>query len=585
VNTTNPQSELSVIGVSRAAFSMAEKNYIEMGHGGNNSFINAVGLGNIDIRHMDQNIMTLGSNLRVGIGTNSPNAKFSVIGQVRGAFLSNENEYIEIWHGGDNGFINTVGDGNLDFRHDNNTLMSLNDGGSLFIGFNNGHIPSSKLEVNGTIKIGDDGVNEEGSIRYSSGKFQGAGSGALWYDLTNDPNDERISSLSLNGNSIEIEEGPNTHSIDLSPIIGSGDVVENKCFALDDPDMNESMGRSVAIEGGDIRVGVPVEVSGTGIGKVYKFSNDANGWYNTNGKISGGSGSINFGDAIHLDNGRLIVGEPGFSANTGRVHLYSVSACCVTPLDEVQASDGASPHRFGKAVSVSGNFVVIGADFKDSGKGGAYIYRYNGSDLIDEVILEEIGTVSMGKSVDIDGNYAAVGAPTTTGQGEVFIYFYNGSSWNLQQTLTTVSNVRFGYSLSLDGDKLVVGSNAGSTDEGFIEIWKRTGSSWNIEQTIVPPDSRPGDGYGKSVAIQGDNLVFGAPGVDYNADNNVGAIYYYTFDGVQWNFVKKFFATNRGFGDEIGTSISLDGNTFVTGGPEATINGESAAGKIYIDTF
>jgi hypothetical protein len=131
INTNTPKSELSVIGISRAAFSDAEKNYIEMGHGGNNAFINAVGLGNIDFRHMDQNIMTLGSNLRVGIGTNSPDTDLSVIGKVRGAFQNSEIEYTEIFHGGDNGYINTSGDGNLDFRHDNNTKMSLSDQGHL----------------------------------------------------------------------------------------------------------------------------------------------------------------------------------------------------------------------------------------------------------------------------------------------------------------------------------------------------------------------------------------------------------------------------------------------------------------------
>ncbi|NNF34975.1 MAG: hypothetical protein HKN68_12755, partial [Saprospiraceae bacterium] len=133
IGTATPDTSLSVIGVSRAAFDESETNFIEMSHGGGNAFINAAGTGNIDIRHEGTNIMTIAQNQRVGIGTNSPDTDFSVIGKVRAAIQSSENEYTEIFHGGDNGYINTVGDGNLQFRHDDNTLMSLNDGGDLFI--------------------------------------------------------------------------------------------------------------------------------------------------------------------------------------------------------------------------------------------------------------------------------------------------------------------------------------------------------------------------------------------------------------------------------------------------------------------
>ncbi|NNF35289.1 MAG: hypothetical protein HKN68_14350, partial [Saprospiraceae bacterium] len=133
IGTATPDTNFTVVGVSRAALDESETDYIEMSHGGNNAFINKAGAGNIDIRHEDSNIMTLTSGKDVGIGTNSPDTKFSVIGKVRGAFESNENEYTEIYHGGGNGYINTTGDGNLDFRHDNDTKMSLTDVGDLLL--------------------------------------------------------------------------------------------------------------------------------------------------------------------------------------------------------------------------------------------------------------------------------------------------------------------------------------------------------------------------------------------------------------------------------------------------------------------
>jgi len=46
------------------------------------------------------------------------------------------NEYVEIHHGGNNGYINTVGDGNLDFRHDAIPMMAIKPSGKVVIGDN-----------------------------------------------------------------------------------------------------------------------------------------------------------------------------------------------------------------------------------------------------------------------------------------------------------------------------------------------------------------------------------------------------------------------------------------------------------------
>ena len=52
----------------------------------------------------------------VGIGTNDPKSKLSVVGGTARAGESVD-EYTEIGHGGSHGFINTKGAGNLDFCH------------------------------------------------------------------------------------------------------------------------------------------------------------------------------------------------------------------------------------------------------------------------------------------------------------------------------------------------------------------------------------------------------------------------------------------------------------------------------------
>lgn len=74
------------------------------------------------------------STKKVGLGTTTPNQKLDVIGVMRANHNGTQSEYIEIAHGGSNAYINNIGDGDLDFRHDGVTLMSLADSGKLIIG-------------------------------------------------------------------------------------------------------------------------------------------------------------------------------------------------------------------------------------------------------------------------------------------------------------------------------------------------------------------------------------------------------------------------------------------------------------------
>ncbi|MBL7081088.1 MAG: tail fiber domain-containing protein [Candidatus Omnitrophica bacterium] len=84
-----------------------------------------------------------------GIGTSSPDRALSVIGIVRAANDTAETEYTEIGHSGSNSYINAVGDGRLDFRHDGSTLMVLQSNG--YVGILD-PTPEYELDVNGTIR-------------------------------------------------------------------------------------------------------------------------------------------------------------------------------------------------------------------------------------------------------------------------------------------------------------------------------------------------------------------------------------------------------------------------------------------------
>lgn len=106
------------------------------------------------LTEIGNNVYLTNPSGQVGLGgITAPKRDLSVKGYVRAARDVEETEYVEIYHGGGNGFINTAGDGNLDFRHDNSTKMSLTSAGRLGIGTST---PDKELSVKGTIRASYD---------------------------------------------------------------------------------------------------------------------------------------------------------------------------------------------------------------------------------------------------------------------------------------------------------------------------------------------------------------------------------------------------------------------------------------------
>jgi trimeric autotransporter adhesin len=84
--------------------------------------------------HLDGNNSWINGGGNLGIGTTTPGVALSTIGLIRASFDTTETEYVEIKHGGSNGVINTVGDGQLLFQHDGVTKMSIDVNGRFSLG-------------------------------------------------------------------------------------------------------------------------------------------------------------------------------------------------------------------------------------------------------------------------------------------------------------------------------------------------------------------------------------------------------------------------------------------------------------------
>lgn len=159
-----------------------------------------------------------------GIGTSTPDEELSVVGRVRGAYDANETEYTEIFHDGGHGHVNTVGDGNLDFRHEGNTRLSLTSNGDLGIGT---QIPQEKLHINnGNIYFGEGGdqngngritwsLNDNGSL-YENGHWLGYKSGVdAWWMILQGHQSEGVRIRTAQDGDIMIVGGSDNDQTDI----------------------------------------------------------------------------------------------------------------------------------------------------------------------------------------------------------------------------------------------------------------------------------------------------------------------------------------------------------------------------------
>lgn len=146
--------------------------------------------------------MMIRANGNVGIGTSTPGQKLTVIGAIRSAFSSSEANYTEIGHGNYNSYINAVGEGQLQFRHDGNTLMSLRDDGNLGIGTTQPN--KGRLHVKGSVHVENSSGDQVFHI--SAGK-QLVFIGADAYDQFISTQDTDTSAIQKNDYSLWVSKG------------------------------------------------------------------------------------------------------------------------------------------------------------------------------------------------------------------------------------------------------------------------------------------------------------------------------------------------------------------------------------------
>lgn len=253
--------------------------------------------------------------------------------------------------------------------------------------------------------------------------------------------------------------------------------------------------------------------------------------------------------------------------------------------------------QFGHAVAIKGNVVLVSDYTKRVGSlsaaGAVYVYELSG-DASEWTGMEEATAMwegpkrlsYFGTSIDIEDNTIAVGAigyahpnPLYSVPGTVSVYQRGDENWSSDMTpevYTDPGASSFGFSVALANDVMVVGARAWTENgvkAGAAFVLKREGTLWadtdTISAQLMHKNGMPGDNFGTSVAVLGNDVVVGAPGVDIPA-NASGQIYIFE-DAVSTTgkLTESATLSNADFSQPagLGNTLAVEGNTVVAGAP------------------
>jgi hypothetical protein len=155
-------------------------------------------------------------------------------------------------------------------------------------------------------------------------------------------------------------------------------------------------------------------------GAVYIFERDGINW-TQRANLSGTSSLIAdaFGRSVSISEDYVVIGWPGDDDNgidSGSIYIHERQGTNWEQQTRLKAADGGGGDDFGCSVSISGDFVVIGADRIDEGvrdTGCAYVYKRDVTGWRQYTKLTALDAAYddyFGNSVSIEGNYVIVGA-------------------------------------------------------------------------------------------------------------------------------------------------------------------------------
>jgi drug/metabolite transporter superfamily protein YnfA len=259
-----------------------------------------------------------------------------------------------------------------------------------------------------------------------------------------------------------------------------------------------------------------------------------------------------FGNAVAISGNLVVVGcsrnDTG-ALDAGSVYVYDLTS--VTPTVPILTLDNPAPAAddwFGHSVAISGTKVVVGAHQNDTGAldaGSVYVYDLaSGTPTTPVRTLDNPSPAAddeFGYAVAISGSRIVIGCRLDdAGAPDAgSAYLYDLASPNPGAPVATLVHPNpwneeyFGSSVAISGTRLAVGvpeTDLLATDGGCGYVYEVTSATFpEPADRLEPEDPTDNDLLGFSLAIDGPNVLMGAPLHDGNTAGR-GAVYLFDPD-------------------------------------------------------
>ena len=306
-------------------------------------------------------------------------------------------------------------------------------------------------------------------------------------------------------------------------------------------------------------------------------------------------------------------------AGMAKSYVVTLSRLPTVQQAYIKATNTDAMDQFGGAIAFSGDTLVVGAMWEDSGAtgvggnqadnaatdaGSAYVYRRSGSTWTFEAYLKGSNTGAgdhFGASVGIDGDTVVVGATNedsspasvTAGTpdeaigdcGAAYVFKRRNGQWSQRAMLkapdAAVSKY-FGTQVVVSGSTIAV--SAINAHQAY--VFTEQNGVWTLQAEFTGSNITTGipGGFGASMGLSGDTLVVGAPaedskstGVNGNQSNtaamSAGAAYVFVRSGSTWSQQAYLKASNTESNDYFGFAVGISGDTIVVGAEYEDGNG------------
>ena len=309
------------------------------------------------------------------------------------------------------------------------------------------------------------------------------------------------------GSSKDDDNGNDSGAVYIYDIDGTNEIK----IGASDAAAGDEFGHSVTV--GDNKIVVGAHKRNFTRGAVYVYDMDGT---NEIKITTSDQVQSSFGHCVAVGDNKVAVGGYGYNVGgswRGRAYIYDLDGSNEVIL---QASDTADDDYFGWSIAVGHNKVAVGAlhdDDNANGSGSVYVYDLDGTNEIKITASDAQANDRFGEALAIGNNKIVVGVPYEDDpdwqSGAVYVYDMDGTN-ELKISSSDIENDdRFGTSVAVGNNKIVVGApheRGSAFYGGSVYVYDLDGTN---EIKIMGSDTADSDQFGSYVAIHDSKIVVG----------------------------------------------------------------------------